>query len=67
MPDPGYGPNGVRLTSVGRISWDANAPPEVMIPGEERWTIYPLGKVPLPFISQKDDEGKTFNYIGGVL
>lgn len=67
MPDPGYGPNGQRLTVSGRIAFEANGPILSINSGDDVWTIYALGVTTIPFMSQSDDEVIAHNYIGGVL
>lgn len=67
MSDPGYGPNGQRLTTSGRISFEANGPILTINSADDVWTIQPLGVVSIPFISQGDDEALSYIYIGGVL
>lgn len=67
MTDPGYGPNGQRLTTSGRISFEANGPILTINSGDDVWTIDPLGVRTVPFISQTDDEAITYIYPGGVL
>lgn len=64
--DPGYGPNGERLSVTGRVSWRANAPPKVIPAGDDQWGIYALGLNPLPAIDQNDDEVFSSIYLGGV-
>lgn len=66
MPDPGYGPNGERLDPSGAITWQANAPPISVNEGDDVWTIYPLGLIPLPYIDQDDDEVWSGVYLGGL-
>lgn len=66
MADPGYGPNGTRRDVSGRIAFDANAPPITINPGDDVWTIEPLGLTTFPFINQLDDEAHSFIYLGGV-
>lgn len=66
MPDPGYGPNGVRRDGSGLIAWEANGPPISMTIGDDMWTVWPLGVTTIPFISISDDEAHTFIYLGGA-
>lgn len=64
--DPGYGPNGERLSPVGLVSWDANPPPKAFPAVDEVWWIWALGETTVPMIAPLDDEGLPGVYLGGV-
>lgn len=65
MPDPGYGPNGERLDSIGRVLFEANAPPRLVLEAFEQWHIRALGFTSVPFLAQADQEVFDHVYPGG--
>ena len=67
MADPGYGPNGQRLTASGLIDFEANGPILNLTDGDEVWTIRGLGMAYIPTIRPVDDEAITYNYLGEAL
>jgi hypothetical protein len=66
MADPGYGPNGERIDGVGRIQFEANAPPRLVEDEFEQWHIRGLGLTSVPFVSQTDEEVYNRIYPGGA-
>lgn len=66
MPDPGYGPNGERHDPTGRVSWLANAPPEVIPSGDEYLIGWVIGASTIPPIAPLDDEVWAFQYPQGA-